>query len=361
MTQLQKQLAGARSPRWIFTLLNSQDQPLRDLTTVKSWSIELNANTRLGASGNLELLNDEDIDYQKHRLKVTYDPGVEDVEPWNIGVFLFSQPGVEREPTHSTVKVKLISKLAIVDEDTTLQTHTVPSGANLVQEAERLLRSIGEKRLHVEPSELLARESIQFKAGEPVLTIVNELLDAAGYWSLTADGGGTYRVYPYQLPSERPVVWDFEAGVQAIHTPSWSKDQNISNVPNRVVCRTGGEDDKPALVGVAENTREDSPYSFQARGRWVTRVYDVEAAGQAEINALAQRRLIQAGNPVSTVKIEHAPVPVFPRQAVRFKSEGIDTTATIAKMSFSSPGYLVATELKEVSSDHDPRSDGQDE
>lgn len=350
MASFQELLSGARKPRWTFTLMNSLDQPLRELDTVESWSLELNANTRLGASGSLTLLHSGGIDFQKHRVRVTYDPGVEGVDPWHVGVFVFAEPGVQRDATHSTVSVKLLSKLAIVDEDATTETFTVPAGANLVQQAETLLRSVGETRLSVQDSDLTARESIQFNAGEPILTVVNEILDAAGYWSLNADGNGVYDLSPYRLPNERPVVWEFEEGAQAIHVPKWSRDQDISSVPNRVVCRTNGEDDKPALVGVAENTDADSPYSFQARGRWVTRVYDVEAAGQAEINSLAQRRLLQAGNPVATLKIEHAPVPVFPRQAVRFQSAGVRTVATIAKMSVSSPGFLVSTELKEVTS-----------
>lgn len=350
MASLQDLLTGARKPRWTFTLLNSLDQPLRELDAVKSWSLELNANTRLGASGNLELLHSGGINFQKHRVRVTYDPGVDGVDPWHVGVFVFAEPGITREATHSTVSVKLLSKLAIVDEDATTETFTVSAGANLVEQAETVLRSVGETRLSVQESELAARESIQFNAGEPILTVVNEILDAAGYWALSADGNGVYDLSPYRLPHERPVVWEFKEGARAIHVPKWSRDQDISSVPNRVVCRTSGEDDKPGLVGIAENTDADSPFSFQARGRWVTKVYDVEAAGQAEINGLAQRRLLQAGSPVATVKLEHAPVPVFPRQAVRFQSAGVRTVATIAKMSVSSPGFLVSTELKEVTS-----------
>lgn len=348
MASLQALLAGPRRPSYTFTLLDQQDRPLRDLDTVKAWSLELNANTRLGASGSLELLHDRGVDFQKHRLKVSYNPGVEGVDGWDLGVFLFAEPSLDHEATHSTISVKLISKLAVVDEDSTVQSYSVAKGQNLVAEAAILLRSVGETRLSVQDNDLTARESIQFGAGESILTVVNELLDAAGYWSLSTDGGGSYRLEPYVLPSARPIVWDFQAGELAVHAPQWSRDQDISSVPNRVICRTSGEDETPALVGVAENTNAASPFSYQARGRWVTRVYDVEAAGQAEINQLAQRRLIQAGYPVGTISIQHAPVPVFPREAVRFTSGGVSTVATVAKMSISSPGHWVSTELKEV-------------
>lgn len=348
MASLQALLAGPRKPAYTFTLLDSLDRPLRDLDTVKSWSIELNANTRLGASGSLELLHDHGVDFQKHRVKISYNPGVEGADGWDLGVFLFAEPSLEHEATHSTMSVKLISKLAVVDEDSTVQSYSVAKGQNLVQEAAKLLRSIGETRMSVQDSDLTARESIQFSAGESILTVVNELLDAAGYWSLTTDGSGAYRLEPYVLPSARPIVWEFQAGELAVHAPQWSRDQDISSVPNRVICRTSGEDETPALVGIAENTNKESPFSYQARGRWVTRVYDVEAAGQAEINQLAQRRLIQAGYPVGTISIKHAPVPVVPREAVRFTSGGVSAVATVAKMRVSSPGHWVSTELKEV-------------
>lgn len=346
-------LSGARQPKWTFTLLNELEQPLRDLLTVKSWSFELNMHARLWGSGNLELLTDRGIDFQKHRLRVTYNPGVDGVDPWNVGVFLFAEPGVEREDTHSVSRVKLIGKLAIPDEDSTVQSYSVAKGRNLVKEAETLLRSVGETRLRVVDSELVAREPLQFKAGESLLTVINELLEAAGYWSLGVDGGGTYTIEPYRLPAERPILWEFQRGVRAVHVPSWTRDQDVSSVPNRIVCRTTGTDEEPALVGVAENEDASSPFSFQARGRWVTKVYDVEAANQAEINKLAQRHLVQDGNPVASIVIEHAPVPIFPRQAVRFVSEGISTVATVARMSVSSPGYLVRTELKEARGDYD--------
>ncbi|MDO5050005.1 MAG: hypothetical protein Q4D87_09015 [Actinomycetaceae bacterium] len=342
-------LEGARRPDWVFTLLDEADRPLKRLRTVSAWSLDLNPLAQLGDSGSLTLLvGVEGVDFMRHRVKVSYDPGVEGVDPWGLGVFLFAEPGLDRQETHSTTRVGLVSKLAVLDDDKLEESYTVPKGANIVQTVLALVESTGETRVTVTASGEYVREPIVFDAGESKLAIVNQLLDAVGYWGITVDGEGVLTSSPYVPPAERPVKWEFVEGEHATHSGEWSREQDLTGVPNRVVCRTAGTDEEPALVGVALNEDPVSRFSFQARGRWVTRVYDVEATSQAQINAMAQRRLLEAGSPVATVSVEHAVLPLRPRDLVVLESSPLRVRATVQKLSVVSPGFLMSSELREV-------------
>lgn len=344
-------LEGPRQPQWVFTLLDNEDRPLRRLRTVSEWILELNPLANLGDSGSLTLLaGSENVDFMKHRVRVSYDPGVDGVSAWDVGVFLFSEPGLDREETHSVTSVGLVSKLAILDDDAVEGSYTVPKGANVVETVLSLIESTGETRATIAASQEYVREPIVFDAGESKLTIINQLLDAIGYWALTVNGEGIYVSGRYVAPADRPVTWDFVEGEHATHAAKWSRQQDLTGVPNRIICRTTGTDEEPALVGVALNEDTRSPFSFQARGRWVTRVYDVEATSQAQINAMAQRRLVEAGSPVSTVSLTHAVLPIRPRDLVTLRSRPLNTWATVQKISVSKPGHVMHSELREVAS-----------
>lgn len=341
-------LAGPRAPRYTFTLLTQDERKIRQLNNIVSWNLDLSATSRLGDSGSITLVEDKPIFYLGDRLKVTYDPGVKGVEPWNLGVFLFSEAGLKREPSHETQTVQLISKLAVLDDDALPHALTVPIGAKIITTVEAIINSTGETHVVYDESDAEAREPIQFEAGTSKLTVVNQLLDAAGYWAVHVDGDGNYRLTAYRPPAQRPVEFEFRAGDAAIHSGEWSRTEDLTGVPNRVICRTAGTGDTHALVGLAFNLDLDSPLSYQRRGRWITRVYDVEASSQKVIDQMAARRLASLGNPVAKIQMSHAPIPVMPRERVRFQSGGVDVTAIIQKTSISSPGYMASSELKEV-------------
>lgn len=326
-------LTGARAPHWEVWLLNDLDQPLRQLTTVTDGQITLSATDRLGGSATLTI--DEDtaasIDWLADRCRIIYDPGVPGVEAWPVATLLFSSPVYHRRLV-SSYEVGLQTKLLILDQETTGGSWALRAGENLVEAAARLIRVAGETTVAVTPSPAAASTEIVFPAGESVLTVVNTLLKAANYWAVHTDGAGQYIIAPYQPPSERPIVWEFETGELALHAPEWDRSQDLASVPNRVECYTAGTDTSQPLFGVAEDTTGGIT-SYQARGRWVTRREQVEAASQHEIDELARRYLISGMSPISKLSATHAMLNLRPRQAVRFRSPGVDTRAVIQKMS----------------------------
>lgn len=326
---------GARSPRWRVYLLDGQDQRLQLLDGVTGGSVEVSATTRLGGSGSLSLDDrGQDVDWLKHRVQITYDPGIVGVEAWAVATMLLTSPRTTFMDGRRQFEVDLLSKMAVLDEDTTLDRYSLAPGKNIVQAVVELIKSTGETRIAVTESGATLSQAMTWDAGTPKLTIINDLLEAAGYWGLWCDGSGQYRIEPYRSPVQRPVSWEFQAGEAAIHKTGWQREQDLSTVPNRFVVVGQGSDESPAPVGVAENTNPESPYSYQARGRWITRTETGAEGTQQVLTQLAERRLLAAMSPVAKLTVEHAIVPLEPAARVRFIGDGYATDATIQKMSY---------------------------
>ena len=106
--RINPKLSRNRSPRWRFTLLDDRDVELRDLRGVVTLSGEIAARERLGGSASLVLDERGDgIDWMKHRVRFTYDPGIMGVEPWPM---VGTSPAVGM--TALSVKPSLASQVA---------------------------------------------------------------------------------------------------------------------------------------------------------------------------------------------------------------------------------------------------------
>lgn len=327
---------SSRTPRWEILLLDEADRVIRPLTTVVGGNLEVNANTRLKYSGSLTLGDAAGIDFMRHRVKIKYHPGIDGVPALDMAVMLLSSPERRHSARGDRWEIGLLSKLVVVDEDCVEETYSLPAGANIIDEARALLLSVGGGHPKIQPSGLQLKTALTWDAGTSKLTIINALLEAAGYWSLSVDGGGVFQLLPYVPPGGRPVAWRHRAGATSVHRDEWAYTRDLSSIPNRVVCVSQGTDTEPGLVGVAVNENPESPYAYAARGRWVTKVVDnVEAASQNVINALAQRALLDAMSPVGKLSVAHAIIPTVVNDVVEFEpAVGDRLRATVQKQSY---------------------------
>lgn len=119
-----------------------------------------------------------------------------------------------------------------------------------------------------------------------------------------------------------------------------------------MICVSQATGDEEALVSVAENTNPQSPYSFQARGRWIDHVEEnVETTGQTALNDYAARRLQELSSAMSTVTITHLYRPFNLNDAATFASHraGITGRHVITKYSIPwSETGLTTTTLRKV-------------
>lgn len=337
-----------RQADYTVTLLDSGDRVIRRLDGVTGGNITLSNSTRLRASGSLHLTEAcGDVDWLTQRVRIEYSAnGVS----WGLGVFLLSAPTRSYGGTGSTWSVDLSSPLALPDADCVDSTFTVKAGSKLVDVAADLLHETGLERLSITPSDVVASSDMIYDPGKSKLTIANELLSAAGYWSAYPDGAGQIHLDPYVRPAARGVAYDFREGLRAIHLPEWERELDAAAVPNKVVFVAEGSQDKPGLVGVAVNDDPASPYSYTARGRWIVETRTgVEAADQESINSQARRRLIDVSTPSASITLQHMPVPLQPNQVVGFASQGYSARGVVKEIEYTlDPTALAKTMLLEV-------------
>ena len=341
-------LDSHRQADYTVTLLDWGDRVVRRLDGVTGGSITLSNSTRLRASGSLSLTEAcGHVDWMTQRVRIEYTANG---QAWGLGVFLLSAPTRSYGEAGSTWSVDLSSPLAVPDADCVDSTFTVKAGANLVGMAADILYETGLERLSITPSTATASSDMIFDPGKSKLTIVNELLSAAGYWSAHPDGAGQVHLDPYVRPTDRGVAYDFREGARAIHLPEWEREQDMAAVPNKVVFVSQGSADKAGLVGVAVNDDPTSPYSYPSRGRWVVETRTgVEAADQESITAQARRRLIDVSTPSAAITLQHMPVPIMPNQVVGFTSQGHAAKGVVKEIEYTlDPTALVKTKLLEV-------------
>ena len=339
-----------RRPSWRFVLLNRADEPLRELDEVVGGDCEIVARSRLGLSGNVQLLHvGSALDWRNERMQAIYDPGITGVEPWAVGTFLFSSPEEFYSEAGLEYEVVLSSKLQLLDVSVLRSTFSLPAGANIVAAVTDLIRSVGETRVASTPSDRVLRSGMVWEPGESKLTIINDLLTAINYWSLWVDGAGQFRVEPYVAPGDRAVRHEFVQGPGAIHAAEWSRSRDEASIPNVVVVTSQGTDDEEGFVGVAVNDDPADPYSIvnSVEIAFTDEVSDLESEAQAV--ARAERLLVEKRSAIGKIFARYVPIPADPNDAVLLRDQSYEGVATVQRVAYSfSPGAWCEAEWREV-------------
>lgn len=316
---------------WSFERLDNNDRSLGTLDGVTGGSAEIVTQARLGGSGTLVMdERGQGVNWMRDRIRAIFHDGE---HSWPFGTYMLSSPIERHSEFGVTYEIGLSTKMLIPDEETLDARFSLEAGAPVIPAVVDLLRSTGETRIAVTPSEMVRATAGTWEAGTPKLTVINELLGSVGYSSLWCDGSGQYRIEKYVSPAQRPVAHRFIHGPTSIHMPDWSRIQNLADVPNRVVLRTEGQDG-PGLVGIAVNEDASSPFSRQARRRWISpEVEVVEAESQLVIDQLAERRLRDRMSPVSRITAVHDMRELQPAALIGFTPEdAVDRLATVQRM-----------------------------
>lgn len=236
------------------------------------------------------------------------------------GVFLCAAPveawtaiGLRRE-------VELADKLSILDQDIAsgdpagIAAYAAPAGANVIDLVKTLIGETGELTPAIQPDSKVLASPMLWDVGTTRLRIINDLLDAGGYFSLFCDGYGQYQAVPYVQPSDRVPVYEslapFSDGPQSLMAPEWTRDRDIYSIPNRYLVVGQGDGTTAALTSLATNTDPNSPYSYPSRGRWITEVaIGVEAVDQSALDTIARARLSSATSITNQITLQHIFLP----------------------------------------------------
>lgn len=333
-------------------LLDKYEQELYPLDGFTGGSLQLSSDTRLRASGTIDLIDrGQIIDFLSDRVRIDYVRRGQDPAP--LGVFLMQAP--QRSFTGNGVKrsISLLGKLAHIDQSELVYTYNVRKGENLIAKAYEFLRSNieGDMFISVTPSDKTARTDMSWESGKSVLTIVNDLLKAAGYFSLWVDQRGQYRIQPYREPQYRPLSLAFEEGEASFHLPDWEHEQDLTSVPNRVTLVAQSNGELPPLVGTAFNNDPNSPFSMQNRRRIIAHTETgLDVADQATIDMMARRKLEELSRPGAQITCKHVPQPFLqPNDRVTWNSQGHFANGVVTSIRYQlDPSALCDTVIQEV-------------
>ena len=221
--------------RWeVLSHSNGVDHLIGELDGVTRGSLSWVQNAAVKGSGRLNVLDlpvarpgklrISDLDLASARIRPVC---VIDGLPENpLGTFLVSAAREEWEATGRTWSLELLDRTTVPQQDLAEQTFAVDAGTLILPRVKTILADVGEY-IDVDASETAAtRSGMAWDAGTSKLTIINDLLDVAGYGALWVDGTGALRVSPRVLPAQRSVVYEALGvprnlidGAQSIYRP----------------------------------------------------------------------------------------------------------------------------------------------
>ncbi len=343
-------LLGHRREGYRVELLSRDDNTLGDVDGVEGGALAWNANATLPGGGSIELIDrSQDINLSRDRMRIWWD--VEGYGEWPLGVYVLAAPSTQYHADSISRSITLIDKLTVIRDNCLTSTLQISAGANIVEAARTQILACDEYRIaHTQSSSVLSN-AMTWDPGTSRLRVINDLLDAAGYWALWTDALGQFRLEPYIAPVYRPIAWTFKEGATSIHSPDWEHELSLWEATNTVVMVSQADDSGATFKAVAIDSNPNSPTSTVSMGRVLNPIVEenVEASSQADLQTQANRKLLDNSNVVGKLAVSHAPVPLWYNQAVQFQSQGINTRATVTKMSLNLvPGSLIYAEWRQA-------------
>lgn len=346
-------VSGNRTQWFTFHLEDNDGVPKGDLEGVTGGEITWVSNAQVRAGGKITIEQDaaNEINWLKRRIKVVMH--IKDLDSFPLGVFIPSAPSEVWSQTGLTLDVELLDKSSVLAQDAVQHTYSLAAGTNVTDTVRSLIASTGERAGSITDSNETLADAMTWEPGTSKLEIVNDMLEAAGFFGLFADGNGAFRVERQRPAKDRPVRHRFLDDENVIYLADFSYDKDLYAVPNKVVLIGQGTAETEAPVAIATNQNPDSPFSYQQRGRWIVDVQTgIEATTQANLEARAERRLAQLSSPTGTINIDHAPLPWLDvTDVVQFRRNKADINVkaviTQTQISFD-PTALQRTQLREV-------------
>ena len=274
-----------------YRLLSRLGQPVGWLDNVVGGDFTGSAGAQVKWAGSVTIRDPELEDTDWHRVLIQPVLQVSGEPDMPLGAYRVLDVDRETDEAGETVTLELADLTSIIADTVVAETFAVPANALVVDAVRQIIESAGEISTAFEPSTERLRSAMVWEPGTSKLTIINELLDAAGYFGLYADRHGVLRLEKYVPPERRPIRHRFMPGETATHLPAMGVTRPIIRA-NEVIRVSQETADSPALTVTVRNENPDSPYSYQVMKVWVSDFQDgVEATSQAVLAEHAHRAL----------------------------------------------------------------------
>lgn len=308
-------LTGRRGVRRIsfrYELLTSANVLIQDLDNVLECSIEQNWLADIKRKASFTIQDDGVINFLQDRIKpwirVHIAPyGDDDWVEWPQGVFLLSSPSRNADPTDTVIRdVEAYDANQVFLDDLVTDRYTVTAGTAYTTAISTLLGSI-DKNITFSASTLPTAKD--WDPGTSKLKIINELLSAVNYESLSFDENGTAIVKPYVAPSTRAEEYTYADNEDSVIIPQVEQTLDLFSVANRWVLVVS-DPDRSVLTSTYTNTDPSSPTSTISRQRTIVDFRtEQDAADQTALDAKAARLAFEASQIYETIEFSTAIMP----------------------------------------------------
>lgn len=310
-------IGGGRSLDFRYELYDVAGNYVRDLDNVKSCSIEQNwladikrtARFTIRDTGVINLLTDRIKPY----VRINLPPyGPDDWAEWPQGLFALQSP--RRNANESGVVTREIvayDLLQSVADMTVTDRYVVAAGSNYLTTIRTLLLAVPQPIAPRVPTSAAALPSDrEWPPGTPYLRIVNDLLAAINYESLSYDEDGAAVVRPYQSPAARAEEYAHASDSTSLIVPDVQQELDLWAVPNQWLLIVS-DPDRPMLRSVYTNNDPASLTSTVRRGRVIAAEPQyVDAADQSTLDAMAARAAFEASQIYEAVEFSTALFPI---------------------------------------------------
>jgi hypothetical protein len=286
---------------FLYELLDPFDNVLGRLDGVRSGgSLDWSTGADVRCSGSIPY-HGEIFIREERRVRVCH---IQDELTTPLITALVRIPDSDFDNTGMSGQLDLFDKTLILLEDNFGTSYAVAAGTNVISAVVAIIASTGIVKIAVEPSTALLSNGLVWEPNTPKLTIVNDLLAAANYWSVWADGLGVLRSSKYIPPDQRPIRHDFVDNYEGDYLPAFKRTWDRFSTPNRLILVAKSEGDVEGTSATATDEDPESPFSYLSRGRWITQtITDVEHAGN--LQELADRKLQEAQQVAETFEVTH--------------------------------------------------------
>lgn len=148
------------------------------------------------------------------------------------------------------------------------------------------------------------------------LRVINDLLQQVNYRGMYCDQLGRFRSEPYASPSTRPVEWTFDGGAATILGEDMVQTLDLWAIPNRWIFRQSNRADGSVapVEGNGVYTVNNLTNGLSSQGSrspkvWPTTI-DYEAASQAALVSLGDRRVASDLRASASYKVSTSPLPI---------------------------------------------------
>jgi len=298
-------------------LYNGAGKYQRDLADVLSCTIEQNwladikrtARFVIRDTGVINLLTDRIKPYVRFAL-APYGPS--DWVEWPQGLFALTSPrraadsaGVVTREIVAYDLLQSVADMRVTDR------YVLAAGTNYLTAVRTLLAAVPQPIAPRVPTLASTLPSDrEWPPGTAYLRIINDLLSAINYESLSYDEEGAAVVRPYQAPSVRAEEYVHADDSTSLIVPDPQQELDIWGVPNQWLLIVS-DPDRPMLRSVYTNNDPGSLTSTVRRGRVIAAEPQfVEAADQSALNAMAARAAFEASQIYESIDFSTALLPI---------------------------------------------------